>query len=289
MRRSALAAALLLAACTPSVPQPPPTSRYVLGEPVRLGGQWVYPREDFGLDQQGIAAILPARSGRTANGEALDPRAMIAAHRTLQLPAIVTVTNLENGRAVRLRLNERGPDAAGRLLAVSPRAAELLGARGPFQARITVDAAASRAAILGLGGQAAPLAIAAAPVGRVERESLAPPAGARAAAARAEAPSRAAAQPDAPAAPAPERLPEQVQQFSPQPGNLHIEGPSFFRRDFAQAQAARLGFRTEPLGPPGRQQQWRVIGGPFANLAEADAAFARALASGQQDLRLVVE
>jgi hypothetical protein len=99
----------------------------------------------------------------------------------------------------------------------------------------------------------------------------------------------AGAQAEAPADATAMRLPEQVQQLSPQPGRLFIEGPRFFRRDFAQAQAMRLGFRAEPLGPPGRQQQWRVIGGPFGSLAEADAIFSRAQASGQQDLRLVVE
>jgi rare lipoprotein A len=258
---------------------------------VRLGGQWWYPREDFSLDQRGIAIILASRLRQTANGEAAEPHALVAAHPTLQLPAIVTVTNLETGRALRLRINERGPDAAGRILAVSPRAAELLGAQGPFQARLVVDADASRTAIRGLAGQGPQLAIAAAPVERVDREALAPPAGARVAPAVMEAQRRATAgaQAEAPADATAMRLPEQVQQLSPQPGRLFIEGPRFFRRDFAQAQAMRLGFRAEPLGPPGRQQQWRVIGGPFGSLAEADAIFSRAQASGQQDLRLVVE
>jgi rare lipoprotein A len=221
--------------------------RYHLGEPIRLGGQWAYPREDFALDERGVVAIWPTRAGRTANGEAVDPRGLLAAHRTLQLPAIVSVTNLENGRSLRLRVNERGPDTPGRVLAVTPRAAELLGARSPFQARVAPGAASLP---------------------------------------RAEAP-RPAAAAAGPLTPA--RLPEQVQQGTPQAGRLVIEGPSFFRADFARAQAVRLGFRAEPFGPPGRQQQWRTLGGPYPTLGEADAAFARALATGQQDLRLVVE
>lgn len=284
MRFAQLAMLAALASCAPRSPEPPPTVRYHLGEPARLGGQWAYPREDFALDARGVAGILPARGGRTANGEAMDPRALLAAHRTLQLPAIVTVTNLENGRSLRLRVNERGPDAPGRIVAVTPRAAELLGARGPFQARVTVDGVASRAAIQGLAGQAPALAIATAPVGRVERESLSAPGAATPV--RLETP-RATSAAEGPTTP--ERLPEQVQQGAPQPGRLFVEGPSFFRADLARAQAARLGFRAEPFGPPGRQQQWRTVGGPYATLAEADAAFARALATGQQDLRLVVE
>jgi rare lipoprotein A len=285
MKFCLLAALLVLAACTARPPEPPPVGRYLLGEPVRLGGQWAYPREDFTLDQRGVAAILPARSGRTANGEAMDPRGLLAAHRTLQLPAILTITNLENGRALRVRVNERGPEAPGRIIAVTPRVAELLGARGPFQARVVLDAPASRRAIEGLAGQAPQLAVATAPAGRVERESL----GAPGAAPRPSATAPSPATPEAGTPPAPERLPEDVQLLASQPGRLLIEGPSFFRPDLARAQAARLGFRAEPFGPPGRQQQWRTLGGPYGSLAEADAAFARALATGQQDLRLVVE
>nr|WP_249732173.1 RlpA-like double-psi beta-barrel domain-containing protein [Roseococcus sp. SDR] len=226
--------------------------------------------------------------GLTANGEARDPAGMVAAHRTLQLPAIVTVTNLDNGRSLRLRVHDRGPAEAGRVIAVSPRAAQLLGAAGPFRARVVVDGNASRAAIEGLAGQAAPLPIATAPVGRVERESLAPPEGARGAAQ----PVQAAARPANEVTTSlrePERLPEQVIQGSPNPGRIWLEAGRFFRRDLAQAQAARIGGRAEAVGPPGRQQQWRVRSGPYASIAEADAALARAIALGQPDLRLAVD
>lgn len=283
-----LALLLLLAACG-GPPPPPPQPRFLLGDGYRMGGQWSYPREDFALDERGVAALLPrGRAGLTANGERRDDRALVAAHRTLQLPAIVTVTNLENGRSLRVRVNERGPEQPGRVIAVSPRVAELLGARGPFQARVQVDGAASRAATAGLAGQGPELAIAAAPVEAVGRESLAPPEGARAAAARAETVRRAVAV-ETPRLPEPEALPETVAQGPALPGRLMLEAGSFFRGDFARTQAARLGLRAEPFGPPGRQQQWRVRGGPYASLAEADGAFLRALQAGQQELRLVVE
>ena len=254
-----------------------------------MGGLWSYPREEFDLNETGIAAILPNSSGGlTANGELRDARGMFAAHRTLQLPAIVTVTNLENGRALRLRVNDRGPQMPGRVIGVTPRAAELLGARGPFRARVAVEGQASRAAIDGLAGQNI-LPIQAAPVGFVEREGLAPPPGARGTTgAGLTTPARAA---EAPATVRPpERLPEQVIQgpviYS---GSIWLEAGRFFRRDFAQAQAARFGGRAEPFGPRGSQQQWRVRSGPYSSIPEADAALARALASGQPDLRLAVE
>lgn len=284
MRRAFLVL-VMLAGCTPAqVPQP----RYILGEPYRLGGLWSYPREEFGLNEAGIADIMPRQPGLTANGEARDAQAMVAAHRIFQLPAIVTVTNLENGRSLRLRVHDRGPVLAGRVIGVSPRAAALLGATGPFQARVVVDGQASRRAIEGLPGQATPLAIEAAPVGRVERESLAPPAGARGVAGRVETASRPQAE-TASAAREPERLPEQVIQGAPAPGLIWLEAGRFFRRDLAQAQATRIGGRAEPFGPPGRQQQWRVRSGPYRSIAEADSAMARAVAMGQPDLRLAVE
>lgn len=278
-------AIIVLAGCA----APPQTNpRYFLGEPYRAGGLWSYPKEEFALDESGIAAIMPQAEGLTANGELRDAQAMVAAHRTLQLPAIVTVTNLDNGRSLRLRVHERGPDTPGRVIAVSPRAATLLGASGPFRARVVLDGNASRAAIEGLAGQAAPLPIATAPVGRVERESLAPPEGARAAAQQAQASAR-SAEVTLATAREPERLPEQVIQGAPSQGQIWLEAGRFFRRDLAQAQAARINGRAEPFGPGGRQQQWRVRSGPFASIAQADAALARAIAMGQPDLRLAVE
>lgn len=276
---------LILSGCSSP---PPPQPRYFLGEPYRAGGLWSYPKEEFALDETGIAAIMPNASGLTANGEARDGQAMVAAHRTLQLPAIVTVTNLDNGRSLRLRVHERGPSAAGRIIAVSPRAATLLGVSGPFRARVVLDGNASRAAIEGLAGQTTPLSIATAPVGRVERESLAPPDGARGTTQQAQAAARTPAEASA-VAREPERLPEQVLQSAPMAGSIWLEAGRFFRRDLAQAQAARLNGRAEPVGPAGRQQQWRVRSGPYSTIAEADAALARAIALGQPDLRLAVE
>lgn len=282
----------LLAGCSP--PQPPAEPRFHLGEPYRIGPLWAYPREDFALDEAGIAAILPRRTGLTANGERRED-GMFAAHPSLQLPAIVTVTNLENGRSVRLRVHDRGPDQPGRILAVTPRAALLLGAAGPFQARVVIDAEASRAAIVGLAGQGEAMPIRTAPVGEVEREALAPPPGARGAAEAAPRPARTEAAAITPiAARPPERLPEQVVQGPARPGWIWIEAGTYFRRDLAQREAARLSKgRVEALGvaggPRGRQQQFRVRAGPYRGVAEADAALARAIATGLTELRLVVE
>jgi len=78
------------------------------------------------------------------------------------------------------------------------------------------------------------------------------------------------------------------------PGLLWIEAGTYFRRDFAAREAARLGQgRVEMLGAPGprgrSQPQFRVRGGPYRSLAEADAALGRAIGAGLTELRLVVE
>lgn len=65
--------------------------------------------------------------GNTSLGEKVMPWHMTGAHKTLPLPCLVKVTNLENGRSVKIRINDRGPFISGRLLDVTPRAAKKLG------------------------------------------------------------------------------------------------------------------------------------------------------------------
>jgi rare lipoprotein A len=63
----------------------------------------------------------------TASGEIFDRTRYTAAHRTLPIGTRVRVTNLENGRVVRVRVNDRGPYVAGRILDLSQEAARTLG------------------------------------------------------------------------------------------------------------------------------------------------------------------
>ncbi len=269
----------------------------MLGEPYAMGGVWSYPREDFGLEEGGVAAVLPrGRPGqRTANGEAYDADRLVGAHRTLQLPAIVSVWNLENGREIKVRVNDRGPAQPGRVIGLSPRAAQLLGipANGAAQVRIRVETGPSQALAGALPNAERPaIAVAAAPRAAVETEALPPLAGAREAGGR-TAPVRAVARTLADARPEmpPDPLPEIVTTRPAQPGRLLIEAGSFFRRDLAQRQAARIPGvrpRVEPLGG-GRQPQYRVVAGPFPDVAAADRAVGAVLLAGLPEVRLLVE
>lgn len=65
--------------------------------------------------------------GTTSLGEKVMPWHLTGAHKTLPLPCLVKVTNVENGRSVKVRINDRGPFIPGRILDVTPRAAKKLG------------------------------------------------------------------------------------------------------------------------------------------------------------------
>jgi rare lipoprotein A len=77
---------------------------------------------------------------RTASGEMMNPSAMTAAHRSLPFGTKVLVENLNNGKTVIVRINDRGPFIAGRIIDVSKAAASSLGMLGSGTARVRVSA-----------------------------------------------------------------------------------------------------------------------------------------------------
>lgn len=125
-----------------------PRGVYKVGEPYQIDGVWYRPREDFAYDQTGIASWYgPDFHGQlTANGEVFDQEALTAAHPTLAMPSLARVINLENGRSVVVRINDRGPFVRGRVIDVSRQTARLLGfeAKGTAKVRVAVLGAESR-------------------------------------------------------------------------------------------------------------------------------------------------
>lgn len=115
---------------------------YKIGRPYRISGQWYSPKEQFDLVESGVASWYgPGFHGRlTANGERYDMHALTAAHRTLQLPSVVRVENLQNGKAVIVRVNDRGPYIDDRVIDLSHKAAEALGMQdqGLAEVKVTV-------------------------------------------------------------------------------------------------------------------------------------------------------
>jgi rare lipoprotein A len=115
--------------------------RYKVGAPYQIKGAWYYPAEDYEYSETGIASWYgPNFHGKkTANGEIYNQNDLTAAHRTLPMPSAVRVTNLENGRSIVLRINDRGPFARGRIIDVSRRGAQLLGFERNGTAKVQVD------------------------------------------------------------------------------------------------------------------------------------------------------
>ena len=114
---------------------------YKVGKPYQIAGKWYYPEEDYDYVETGTASWYGKdfHAKYTANGEIYDMNTLTAAHRTLPLPSIVRVTNLENGRSLVLRVNDRGPFAKNRIIDVSKRAAQLLGFQTQGTAKVKVE------------------------------------------------------------------------------------------------------------------------------------------------------
>lgn len=273
-----------------------PAAQYVLGDAYRSEGIWYYPRKNYRTEQTGLASVYDDRHAPlTADGERFDQKALAAAHRTLPLPAIARVTNLESGRQVVVRINDRGPSNPGRLIAVTRRTAALLDFPRDRVARVRLEVlgAETRAAVDAAGGESdARLAIATAPLGAVTATELPPLPGVRTAPQRLpamlpKAPDRALAA----IAPPPLRLPESVRETAPQPGALWIELDEFGHFADARRQAARV----KGLAPvierqqTGRQTSYLVRIGPVGSVAAADQALTDVIGAGITDARIVVE
>lgn len=108
--------------------------------PYQVKGVWYTPRHDPDYDEKGIASWYGEQfqNRNTANGEVFDMDLITAAHKTLPLPSIVEVTDLDTGKKIRVRVNDRGPFVAGRIIDLSKGAARKLGTYQKGVARVRV-------------------------------------------------------------------------------------------------------------------------------------------------------
>ncbi|MEJ8476883.1 septal ring lytic transglycosylase RlpA family protein [Roseibium algae] len=115
--------------------------RYVVGKKYKIAGKWYYPKLDPNYKKVGLASWYgPTFHGRqTANGEIFDRGALTAAHTTMPLPSYAKVTNLENGRSMIVRVNDRGPFHGNRVIDLSERVATLLGTKGQGVGKVKVE------------------------------------------------------------------------------------------------------------------------------------------------------
>lgn len=102
-------------------PEPAANGRGSIPDPCCSG-----PFRTTGISLFGKAAWYNLVGSRTASGEILDTATATAAHLSLPLTSFAKVTNLANGRSVVVKINDRGPYTRGRILDLSPRAADAL-------------------------------------------------------------------------------------------------------------------------------------------------------------------
>ena len=122
-------------------PVPKGGGAYRVGQPYSINGRTYYPSENPAYRAEGIASWYgPDFHGRlTANGEVFDMHGISAAHPTMPLPSYARVTNLDNGRSIIVRVNDRGPYAQNRIIDLSIGAANALHFYGNGLARVRVE------------------------------------------------------------------------------------------------------------------------------------------------------
>lgn len=290
------AAAVLLAACstTDMAQHKPAPDGVKIGKPYQINGRWYYPKAEPDYDKTGIASWYgPGFHGKsTANGETYDQNALTAAHTTLPLPTYVRVTNLENGRSLILRVNDRGPFAKDRIIDVTRRGAQLLGFHGNGTAKVRVQVIApdpdelqtQTAKIeqpIGPDVIAVPrdeIAVAA-----VEAKPLDPP----------PATTYANASLQKPAGPV-EIMPPSAAPVPIGKGeHIFVQAGAFAAPENARRLAGLLKtigpVETSPISRPDGQTLYRVRLGPLASMDDADAILSQVVTRGHGNARIVVD
>ena len=116
--------------------------KYYVGSAYKVDDVQYIPVEDMTYNQTGVAGIIPTElnGSKTSNGETFDAAQMVATSKTLPLPTIARVTNLDNGQSIVVRINNRGPFVNTRLMDLSPAAAQKIGLNGQGKVQIQVMA-----------------------------------------------------------------------------------------------------------------------------------------------------
>jgi rare lipoprotein A len=122
-------------------PAPKGGGTYRVGKPYNVNGRTYVPAENPSYRAEGIASWYgPDFHGRlTANGEVYDMHAISAAHTTMPLPSYARITNLDNGRSIIVRVNDRGPYVRNRIIDLSIGTAKALDFYGHGLARVRVE------------------------------------------------------------------------------------------------------------------------------------------------------
>lgn len=273
--------------------------RYKVGAPYQIKDAWYYPAEDYEYTETGIASWYgPNFQGKkTANGEIYNQNDLTAAHRTLPLPSAVRVTNLENGRSIVLRINDRGPFARGRIIDVSRRGAQLLGFERNGTAKVRVDVLPDESRqlkVAAINGSKQQLQVAASPREAVVSKPL-PASGARAGTAPTATQTPVQTAPLEPAPVQSARAPilsGEVEILPVSPTGIYVQAGAFSRLE----NALRMRDRVYAMGPTqisrfavSGSEIYRVRIGPLGTVNVADTTLSQVLNAGVPEARLIVE
>ncbi len=283
---------------------PTPGGTYKVGTPYQIDGVWYYPQVDYSYNQTGIASWYGPgfHTKATANGEDYNENELTAAHQTLPMPSLVRVTNLENGRSIVVRINDRGPFVPGRIIDMSRRGAQLLGfdQKGTAKVRVEILAEESRAiaaAAMNAGGTQVAGSPDGGPVPKAAPRPKVTVEGAPLPAPK-PTPSRNVAPPvtvagtttdDGRFMPAP--VVEQ-KPVPPGPQRIYVQAGSFTIYDNANKLRARLNSISPTnisSAMVGDTQFFRVRVGPFENVDRADQVLAQVLQTGTNGARIIVD
>jgi rare lipoprotein A len=284
MNRYAAGLFAILASCTAQKPPAPGPVAYTVGNPYQLGNEWIYPQEFTSYDLTGLATVIgDGAPAYTADNEAYDANALAAASPVLQLPCIVTVTNLVTGYSVDVRVNDRGPAVAGRILAVTPHVAQLLGFPDGGTVEVEVKLNVQESAAL-QGGLGAGPKLTAAPVAGITAQALGAPGSTATASTQTLGPGAGdTSSQDV-------QLSGQVTQGQANPGPLYVRVPGYGSEDDAYREMIRLPnlpARVVPTPGPDRML-WAVIAGPYSSVDDADQALQTALTDGAADPEIII-
>lgn len=269
--------------------------RYKVGSPYQIKGTWYYPAEDYAYSETGIASWYgPNFNGKkTANGETYNQDDLTAAHRTLPLPSAVRVTNLENGRSIVLRINDRGPFARGRIIDVSRQGAHLLGFKKQGVAKVRVDVLPNESRqlkVAAINASQEQITVSASPLEAVLSQplpSVKSPA-TSSATSTAQAPIRTKILPRV----TEPNLSQDVDILPVSPTGIYVQTGAFSRLE----NALRMRDQIYSMGPTqisrfsvSGKEIYRVRIGPLSSIDVADGTLTRVLGAGVSEAQLIVE
>lgn len=280
--KAALVTLVILTGCHEAGAPPQARLHPVLGKPWKGLDRWFYPEAKTEYRETGLAQTYTRpRNTPLPDGEIWSAAAMTGAHQTLQLPTLIRVENLSNGRVVKIRLNDRGPRDGRRILAVTPAVARILGmGKNPTPVRITLDP--QHNAALGYDSAAMPdLGIVSPGRGTVTAQSLD---GRGRQVFDADA-GHSRAQKTLSAALA---LPQTYIQKPVHPIDYYVVLGSFYQHRVAARVATRCQALVSRDVGDGAGPAWQVVYGPFLTVEKTDDAQSRAQKCGISNPRLLV-